>query len=575
MTAMTLRSHRWFYGQGELGLLHRGALRQLGFDMDAYGGEAVIGIGNTWSELNPCNAGLREVAEAVKRGVKRAGAIPLEFPLMSLGEDLMKPTALLYRNLLAMETEECLRAHPIDGVVLLGNCDKTLPALLMGAASADLPTLVLAGGPRRAGVFRGKALGSGTDLWRLADEVRAGRMTDEELRCAERALSCGPGACNVMGTASTMAALTEALGLMPPGTAFIGAEDPRRLTTSEDAGERIVAMVHEGLVPSRILTETAFDDATRLLAALGGSTNAVIHLLAIAGRRALDFDLDRIERLTREIPCLADVEPSGRHLVHALDAKGGVPALMRALAPVASLEGLTVTGRTWREEMAASFDDEVVRPLHRPVASAPALAVLRGNLAPRGALIKVAAASPGLLRHRGPALVFDGYEDMLARIDDPALPVTPDSVLVLRYVGPKGAPGMPEWGAIPLPRQLQARGLHDMVRISDARMSGTAFGTVVLHAAPEAALGGPLALVRDGDLITLDVAKRRLDVAVPEDEWRSRQAAFRPRPTLHRRGYPRLFLDHVLQADLGCDFDFLRPTGLDELPFVEPVVGRS
>ena len=573
---MKLRSHEWLLGRDELGFQHRGALRQLGLDMDAYAGEPVIGIASSWSELNGCNLSLRMVAEAVKGGVREAGGIPLEFPTISLGEELMKPTAMMYRNLMAMEVEENLRAYPLDGVVLLGNCDKTIPAQLMGAASADLPAIQLNAGPRAAGRFRGRSLGSGTDLWRLWDDVRAGRLDEREFREVEKALASGPGACNVMGTASTMGALAEALGMMPAGASTAAVSDPGRYQAARAAGARIVAMVREGLTPSRVLTAGGFDNAIRLLLALGGSTNAVLHLLALAGRAGVGLTLDRFDELSGQVPCLADIQPSGSGLVEDLHASGGVPAVLKRIEGVLDLDVLTLSGRTWRAILAEVPEPgPSIRPLDRPVALAPTLAVLRGNLAPGGALLKVSAASAGLLKHEGPALVFDDYADMLARVDDPDLAVTSASVLVLRHAGPVGGPGMPEWGMLPIPRKLQGRGVSDLVRVSDARMSGTSYGTCVLHVTPESAVGGPLALVRDGDRVALDVPARRLELRVAEDELARRREAWRPRPSPHLRGYPRLYLEQVLQADEGCDLECLRPRSEEARRFVPPVVGRS
>ncbi|MCG6926083.1 MAG: dihydroxy-acid dehydratase [Acidobacteria bacterium] len=574
---MRLRSHEWLRGRDELGFQHRGALRMLGLDMDRYEGEPVVGIASSWSELNPCDLTLRMTAEAVKTGVRRAGGIPLEFPVMGLGEDLMKPSAMMYRNLLAMQVEETLRACPLDGVVLLGGCDKTIPAQLMAAASADLPAIQLNAGPRPAGAWRGRRLGSGTDLWRLWDEVRSGRLVEEEFHEVEKALAAGPGACNVMGTASTMAAMAETLGVMPPGTGTPPAGSAGRLRDAESSGKRIVAMIAEDLRPSRLLTPDAFDNAIRALLALGGSTNAVLHLLALAGRAGVDLPLRRFDVLSRDIPCLVDLEPVGVGLVDDFESAGGVPALLKNLEPIMATDALTVTGRTWREELATVErpGPGAIRPLRDPVAASPTLAVLEGSLAPNGGVLKVAAATPALLRHEGPALVFDSYADLRARIDDPDLEVTAETVLVLRHAGPRGAPGMPEWGMIPIPKKLQQAGVRDMVRLSDARMSGTGFGTVVLHVAPEAAVGGPLALVRTGDRIALDTPARRLELLVPDEELARRRARWRPPDSPHHRGWPRVYIDTVLQADEGCDLDFLRPRDAAARRFVPPEVGRS
>ena len=574
---MSFRSAQWFSGREELAFQNRAALRAMGLNPDDFAGKPVIGIANSWSDLNNCNASLREVAEAVKRGVLLEGGLPLEFPTISLGEEFMKPSAMLYRNLMAMDVEETLRANPIDGVVLLCNCDKTTPAQLMAAASADLPAIQLNGGPRSSGQWRGEMIGSGTDLWRYSDELRAGRISLADWRELEASYGCGVGACNTMGTASTMTSLSEALGMMLPGTASIPATDARRLQAATATGRRIVQMVHEDLRPSRILTPSAFDNAIRALLALGGSTNAVVHLIAMAGRRNIRLPLSRFDELSQTTPFLVNLAPSGKYLMDAFHVAGGLPAVLSELRELLQLDCLTVTGRTLGENIARarSFNKEVIRSRETPLLPGGSLAVLSGNLAPRGALIKASAASPQLMQHRGRAIVFRDYEDMLARINDPELPVDANSVLVLQNAGPKGVPGFPEWGMIPVPTKLLQAGIADVVRISDSRMSGTAFGTVVLHVAPEAADGGPLGLVCDGDWIELDVASRRLQLLVDEAELSLRRAEWLPPVTKHLRGYPRLYIDHVLQADEGCDFDFLRPTSDAELDFVQPIVGRS
>ncbi len=602
---MKLRSTRWFSDREEQAFQNRAALRSMGLNPDDFAGKPVIGIANSWSDLNNCNANLRELAEAVKRGVLLEGGLPLEFPTISLGEEFMKPSAMLYRNLMAMDVEETLRANPIDGVVLLCNCDKTTPAQLMAAASADLPAIQLNGGPRAISHFHGEPIGSGTDLWRYSDERRAGRLSDADWKDLEACYGCGVGACNTMGTASTMTSLSEALGMMLPGTASIPATDARRMQAATATGRRIVQMVHEDLRPSRILTPASFDNAIRALLALGGSTNAVVHLIAMAGRRNIRLPLSWFDELARTTPFLVNLMPSGQHLMDRFHAAGGLSAVLAelcgrsvldeyvsrlangSLTPALSqrereegllnLDCLTVSGRTLGENIARarSFDRDVIRPREQPLVESGSLAVLTGNLAPRGAIIKVSAASPKLMQHRGRAVVFHDYEDMLARINDPVLPVDADSVLVLQNAGPKGVPGFPEWGSIPIPTKLLQAGVTDVVRISDSRMSGTAFGTVVLHVAPEAADGGLLALVRDGDEIELDVASRRLQLLVDDAEIARRRATWQPRPIQHQRGYPRLYIDHVLQADEGCDFDFLRPLSDAELEFVQPVVGRS
>jgi dihydroxy-acid dehydratase len=550
------------YGDPAFSLFIRGAYaRGSGLTAEDLG-RPIIGIAQTWSEFNPCHRHLREVAEAVKRGVWSAGGLPLEFPTISLGEIYLSPTSMLFRNLMAMDTEEMILGQPMDGVVLLGGCDKTLPAQLMGAASADHPAIVVTAGPMLAGRYEGARLGACTDCRRLWSEHRAGTLDAARLEAIQGELFPSTGTCMVMGTASTMAALTEALGLTLPGMAAVPAPLSRRLRLAEAAGRRIVEMVREDLRPSAILTREAFDNAGRVLMALGGSTNAVIHLPAIAGRAGVPLALDDFDRLARTTPMVANVRPAGKYHMEDLAEAGGVPAVMKVLAPLLHLETRTVTGRTLGSGLEGvpspgSWQD-VVAPLDHPFKSEGGLAILRGSLAPDGAVLKVAAATPALLRHRGPACVFRDLADLAARVDDPGLPVSPASVLVLQNAGPVGGPGMPEAGSLPIPQKLLATGVRDMVRVSDARMSGTAGGTVVLHIAPEAAVGGPLALVRDGDEILLDADARRLDLLVPETELRRRHADWRPPAAPPARGYRRLFAERVLQAPDGCDFDFLR-----------------
>lgn len=570
------RSREWLAGDDEVAVSHRVALRSAGVLDGSFDGAPVIGIADSASELNPCNLPLRELAAAVRAGIRATGAIPVQFPTISLGEDLMKPSAMLYRNLLAIEIEETLRAYPLDGVVLLGNCDKSVPGALMGAISADLPTILVTGGSRPPAVFQGRRVGSGTDLWRLWERRRAGELDDAEWAELERCLSCGLGACNTMGTASTMALLAEALGLMLPtaSTAPAGSQDSAAL--AREAGRRIVELVRADLRPSRIITPAAVDNAVRVLHAIAGSTNAVIHLTALAGRAGVTLTLENVARLGRDVPVLADVEPSGAQLVAELHHAGGLPALMREIRPLLDERVTTVAAQTLSEVLdAAPTPSGALRPATTPLRSGGAFAVVRGNLAPDGALLKTSAASPELFRHTGPAVVFRSYADMRARVDDPDLPVTAQSVLVLAGCGPVGVPGMPEWGMIPIPARLVRAGVRDMVRVTDARMSGTSFGTVFLHAAPEAAVGGPLALVEDGDLISVDVARGRLDLEVDEDELGARRRRWRAPPSEHLRGWPALYQAHVTQAPDGCDLDFLTAPTPAHRRFVPPVVGRS
>jgi dihydroxy-acid dehydratase len=572
-----LRSDAWLTGDDEVAMAHRVALRSSGLTVGR-GGRPVIGIANSWSDLNPCNLPLRALAGAVRRGVEDAGGIPAEFGTISLGEDLMKPSAMLYRNLLAIEIEEMIRSYPLDGIVILANCDKSVPGAIMGAASADIPTVVVTGGAREPAEFRGQRIGSGTALWRLWDERRAGRLDDTGWQDLERCLACGPGACNTMGTASTMALMAEALGLMIPGSSTIPAGDPAAMAAAEQAGRCAVAAVGKDLSPSAVLSPAAFANAIRVLHAAGGSTNAVIHLAAIAGRAGVPLPLDDFGRLGAGVPVLADVQPSGAGLMQDFHAAGGLPALLAELAPLLDPGTVTVTGKSLGEIIAAARPPKqggAIRRRDNPLRAGGAFAVVRGSLAPEGAVIKVSAATPALLSHRGPALVFHGYDDMRRRVDDPDLPVTPGSVLILTGCGPVGVPGMPEWGMIPIPAKLARSGVTDMVRVTDARMSGTSFGTVFLHAAPEAAIGGPLALVRDGDLIAVDTAAGTLDLQVPAGEMSRRTAAWAPPDSPHLRGWPALYRDHVLQAPEGCDLDFLRAPTPAHRRFIEPVVGRS
>jgi dihydroxy-acid dehydratase len=567
------RSDAWFHDPDMYGFVRRAFAKSMGLD-DADLARPIIGIAQTQSDLNNCNNNFRELADYVKRGVWQAGGTPLEFPTISLGELFMRPTTMLYRNLMAMDTEEMIRAHPLDGVVLLGNCDKTTPAQLMGAASADVPAIMLTGGPHLSGRFRGESLGACSDCRRFWAEYRAGTIDEDAMQELEDGINRSDGHCTVMGTASTMAALSEALGIALPGTAAIPAPDARRLRLAEAAGRQVVETVRLGIQPSHVLTMRAFENAIRLMMALGGSTNAVIHLTAIAGRCGIQLPLDLFDRISRETPLLTNLRPSGAFHMEQLFDAGGVPAVMKELARggLLHLDEPTISGQTIGQVLAGvqglgedaaggsgwSGPERVIFPLEQPLQAQGGIAILRGNLAPDGAVIKQSAVSPHLRRHRGQAVVFSSSSDLAAKIDDPSLDVTPDSVLVLQNAGPKGAPGMPEAGGLPIPKKLLALGIRDMVRISDSRMSGTGYGAVVLHVAPEAAVGGPLGLVQTGDWIALDVAERVLQLEVSDEELARRREAWRPPETLRQsRGYVRLYVDHVLQADRGADFDFL------------------
>jgi L-arabonate dehydrase len=554
-----LRSAEWWEREDLNGFSARSSMKAMGYGAASFRGRPTIGICNTWSELTSCNAHLRELAEHVKRGVIEAGGFPLEFPVMSLGEPLMKPSTMLYRNLMAMDVEETLRANPLDGVVLLTGCDKTTPAAIMGACSANLPAIVVTGGPMLNGHWRGKSIGSCSDCWHYHEELRAGRITHEQFDEIENAMTRSAGHCMTMGTASTMACLAEALGLSLPNGAAIPAVDARRRQLATEAGRQVVRLVGLDLRPADVLTPAAFHNAIRVLNAISGSTNGILHLLAIAGRVGVELPLARFDELSATTPWLANVKPAGDLLMEELYYGGGVPALMAELGDLLDLDCATVTGGTLGDNVAGAeiVDPQVIATRERPLEGGGALVVLRGSLCPDGAVLKTATASPRLRRHEGRAVVFDGIHDLAARYDDPDLDVDADSVMVLRGGGPVGGPGMPEWGHLPIPSKLLREGVDDMVRISDARMSGTSYGTVVLHAAPEAAVGGPLALVRDGDLIRLDVEARSLDLVLDGAELERRRAAWSPPPPSDERGFRALYLEHVLQADRGCDFDFL------------------
>jgi len=552
------RSQEWFGRSGKDGFLHRSWIKNQGYPDDMFDGRPVIGICNTWSELTPCNGHFRELAEFVKRGVYEAGGFPLEFPVMSLGETQLRPTAMLFRNLASMDVEESIRGNPLDGVVLLMGCDKTTPALLMGAASCDLPTIGISGGPMLSGHFRGKQIGSGTGVWQMSEDVRGGKMAQEEFIAAESCMHRSKGHCMTMGTASTMASMVESLGVALPGNAAIPAVDARRYRQAQLTGRRIVEMVEEELVLSKILTRTAFENAIRVNAAIGGSTNAVIHLLAIAGRIGVPLTLEDWDKLGSALPCLVNLQPSGKYLMEDFYYAGGLPAVMKEISPLLDLGARTANGRTLGENIADApcWNRDVIRSVAEPFKAAAGIAVLKGNLAPDGAVIKPSAASPHLLKHRGRAVVFESIEDFHARIDDEQLDIDENSVMVLKGCGPKGYPGMAEVGNMPLPPKLLRRGITDILRISDARMSGTAYGSVVLHVSPEAAAGGPLALVQNGDFIEVDVPARRLHLDVGEAELAKRRAAWKPAPA-PQRGWYKLYVDHVQQAHLGADLDVL------------------
>jgi dihydroxy-acid dehydratase len=558
-TPTELRSHRW-YGVNDLRSFgHRSRTAQMGYSRADYAGKPVIAIINTWSDINSCHSHFRQRAEEVKRGVWQAGGFPVEMPAISLAEPFQKPTTMLYRNLLAMETEELLRSYPADGTVLMGGCDKTTPALIMGALSMNLPTIFVPAGPMLRGDFRGNFLGSGSDTWKYWAELRAGNITEDDWRGVEDGIARSPGHCMTMGTASTMTSAAEALGLTLPGAASIPAPDSRHSQMATASGKRIVEMVWEDLCARDVVDKRSIDNAVTTVLALGGSTNAVVHLIAVARRAGVPLDLDRFDALARRTPVLANIRPSGKYLMEDFYYAGGLRGLLARLTDVLDTSALTVNGRKLGEniEGAGVYDDDVIRPRKTPLVERDGLAVLRGNLAPDGAVIKPAAMEAHLQRHTGRAVVFRDYNDMAKRIDDPALPVDKDSVIVLQSAGPQGAPGFPEWGQLPIPKKLLQQGVRDMLRISDARMSGTSYGACVLHVAPESHVGGPLALVRDGDQIELDVPGRKLTLKVTDEELAQRREAWTPPKPHYTRGFGTLYLKHVTQANEGCDFDFL------------------
>jgi dihydroxy-acid dehydratase len=556
-----LRSHRW-YGVNDLRAFgHRSRTAQMGYDRSDYAGKPVIGIINTWSDINACHTHFKQRVEEVKRGVWEAGGFPVELPAMTLSEPFQKPTTMMYRNFLAMETEEALRSYPADGAVLMGGCDKTTPALLMGAISMNLPAIFMPAGPMLRGSWRGNALGSGSDVWKYWAELRAGAITENDWEEIEHGIARSPGHCMTMGTASTMTSAAEALGMTLPGAASIPAADSRHAVMATRTGKRIVDMVWEDLKPSDLITADSIHNAVSAVLAIGGSTNAVVHLIALARRAGLKLDMEAFDRQARETPLIANIRPSGAYLMEDFFYAGGLPAVLKQLALGGRLKtsARTVNGATIGADVEAAtiYNEDVIRPLNNPLVSSDSLAVLRGNLAPDGAIIKPPAAESRLHKHAGKAVVFEDYNDMAARIDDPDLDVDENSVLVLKNAGPIGAPGMPEWGQLPIPKKVLAKGVRDMVRVSDARMSGTSYGACVLHIAPESFVGGPLALVRDGDVIELDIPGRRLSLQVSDEELERRRAAWRKPPPRYGRGYGRLFSEHVSQANEGCDFDFL------------------
>ena len=573
-TPEQLRSHRWYGVKDLRSFGHRSRTAQMGYHRSDYAGKPVIAIINTWSDINPCHSHFRHRVDEVKRGVWQAGGFPVEMPAISLSEPFQKPTTMLYRNLLAMECEELLRSYPADGCVLMGGCDKTTPALIMGAISMDLPTIFVPAGPMLRGDYKGQALGSGSDTWKYWAELRAGNIGEDDWQQVEDGIARSPGHCMTMGTASTMTSAAEVLGLTLPGAASIPAPDSRHAQMATLTGKRIVEMVWEDLKPSDILSAASFDNAVIAALALGGSTNSIVHLIAMARRAGIALDLARFDALARKTPVLADLRPSGKYLMEDFFYAGGLRALLSRLPDLLDFSQQTVSGRSLGEniEGAKVYNDDVIRPRDNPLVARDGLAVLTGNLAPAGAVIKPAAMEQQFRRHTGPALVFKDYNDMAARIDSPDLDVSKDSVIVLQSAGPQGAPGMPEWGQLPIPQKLLKQGVRDMLRISDARMSGTSYGACVLHVTPESHVGGPLALVRDGDLIELDVDARSISMRVSDEEIARRRAAWIAPPAKFSRGYGVLYLKHIQQADTGCDFDFLAPDSAEALAGGEPEI---
>ena len=555
----TLRSYRWYGPDSLRAFGHRSRARQSGLGESDFYGKPVVGILNTWTDLNSCHLHFKTTVESVKRGVLQGGGLPMEIPVMSCGETLTKPTSMLYRNFLAMEAEEMIRANPIDCAVLLGGCDKSTPALIMGAISAGVPAVYVPSGPMIKGNWRGQVLGSGSDVWGYWDERRAGNLTEEEWKEIEGGIARSPGHCMTMGTASTMTAMAEVMGFTVPGASSVPAMDANHQRLAAEAGRLAVNNAWEGPKPKELATRQSFENAIAVDMAIGGSTNAIVHLLAMAGRAGVDLSLNDFDEISRKTPLITDLRPAGRFLMEDFYFAGGLTAVLKTMQPILHMDHPTVNGMTLGQNVmnAKVHNNEVIRPLDDPISKDGGTTVLGGNLAPNGAVIKHSAADPALLKHSGPAIVFDNYRELSEKIDDPNLPVTKDSVLVLRNAGPVGAPGMPEWGMLPIPKKLLKEGVRDMVRVSDARMSGTSYGTCVLHVTPESAVGGPLAIVEDGDVISLDVESRTINLDLPEEEIVKRTKDLPERKSLHARGYTKLYLDHVTQADKGCDFDFL------------------
>ncbi|MBE8718213.1 L-arabinonate dehydratase [Cellvibrio polysaccharolyticus] len=569
-----LRSHRWYGVKDLRSFGHRSRTAQMGFTQDDYAGKPVIAIINTWSDINPCHTHFKDRVEEVKRGIWQAGGFPVELPASTLSEPFQKPTAMLFRNMLAMETEELLRAYPADGAVLMGGCDKTTPAMLMGAITMNLPVIFMPGGPMLRGNWNGATLGSGSDTWKYWAELRAGNITEDDWKGVENGIARSPGHCMTMGTASTMTSVAETLGFCLTGASSIPAPDSRHAQMASLTGRRIVDMVWEDLKPSDIITPASFDNAIRVALALSGSTNSIVHIVALARRAGIDLTIDRFDELARTTPVLANLRPAGKYLMEDFYYAGGLPALINQLTDLLDVNQKTITGKTLGENIAGArvFNDDVIRARDNALSESDGIAVLRGNIAPDGAVIKPPAAEPHLLKHTGRALVFENYTDMAARIDDPDLDVDENSVIVLKQAGPQGAPGMPEWGQLPIPQKLLAKGVRDMLRISDARMSGTSYGACVLHVAPESYIGGPFALVQTGDLIELDVPARKLNVLISDAELETRRSQWVAPPPKFERGYGMLYQQHVSQANKGCDFDFLETIPVKQLDSGEPEI---